>query len=159
MKILIISDSHGDTTHLFEIFARHKVDKTIHLGDLEISKDFFSMTIVRGNSYLDPEAPLERILDIDGKKLFMTHGHVYSVHNGLTNISLKAQSVDADYCLFGHTHIPCFKENRGILYINPGSISRPRNGKSSYMILDTKNDSCILYNLLGEEIKTYERSN
>ena len=159
MKILILSDSHGDTVYLSEIISRHNVDKTLHLGDLEISKDFFPMTIVRGNSYMDPEAPLERVIEVDGKRLFMTHGHIYSVHNGLTSINLKAQSVNADYCLFGHTHIPCYKTNKGILFINPGAISRPRNGRSSYMILDTSSDSCILYNLLGEEIKTYERSN
>jgi len=159
MKILILSDSHGDTVYLSEIIARHEVDKTLHLGDLEISNDLFEMTIVRGNSYMDPEAPLERLIDTDGKRLFMTHGHIYSVHNGLTSISLKARSLKVDYCLFGHTHIPCFKENKGILYINPGSVTRPRTGKGSYMILNTINDSCVLYNLLGEEIEAYERSN
>lgn len=158
MKLLIVSDSHGDTSYLSEIIQRHNLE-TLHLGDSEIPKDMFNMRMVRGNSYYDYNMPIDISFKVEEKTIYMTHGHIYDVYNGLTALSLKAQSVNAKYCLFGHTHVPMYAERHGIIFINPGSISRPRNGVSSYMILNTQDDSCVLYNLKGEEIRKYERSN
>lgn len=159
MKILIMSDSHGDQDYISEILARHEYDEVVHCGDSEIPKDWFNMKMVKGNSWHDPKVPYELLFRINNKRVYVTHGHKYNVYYGLHRLFYKAKSVEADYCFYGHTHIENYEEIEGVLFINPGSISRPRAGVSSYMILNTVDDSCVLYNLKGEEIKRYERSN
>ncbi len=158
MKILILSDSHGNTSYIEEILSRHVYDQVFHLGDSEISKNHFRMRMVRGNSFKDDDLPNSLEFKLDGKTFFLTHGHLYDVNNGLNNLFYKAKSLNADYCMFGHTHIPLFEQVDNCIFINPGSIVRPRAGFSSYMILDTVTNNCTLYNLLGEEIEKYEGS-
>lgn len=158
MRILLISDSHGDTVRIDEIIRRHQPDQVLHMGDAEIPKDMFRMRMVKGNSYNDDDLPNELVFTLDNKTFFMTHGHLYGVYNDLTTLCLKAKSVQADYCLYGHTHIPDYQEVEGMIIINPGSIRRPRAGFSSYMLLSTNTNDCVLYNLNGEEIKNYGRS-
>jgi putative phosphoesterase len=56
----------------------------------------------------------------------MLHGHLEGVGEGLGGILAAAEAVSAGLVLFGHTHKAFFEEYRGILALNPGSISRPR---------------------------------
>jgi len=41
---------------------------------------------------------------------------------------LAAREAGASACLFGHTHVPHKSYSEGLLVLNPGSLSRPRNG-------------------------------
>lgn len=66
----------------------------------------------------------------NGKRLFLTHGHVYG-ENNLPKLR------DGDVLIYGHTHIPVAKKENGIFIINPGSISIPKeNNPNSYGILE-----------------------
>jgi putative phosphoesterase len=156
MRIIIMSDSHGEMNTIEEVLTRHEHDHVFHLGDAEISKDLFNMRMIKGNSYNDDDLPLEILVEIDGIKFFLTHGHLYDVYNGLSKLFYKGKSLNADYCLYGHTHITNYVKYEDVTLINPGSLSRPRDGFSSYMVLDTLTKKCTLYNLLGKEIQTYE---
>lgn len=159
MKFLIMSDSHGDQRIIEEILKRHIVDDIIHCGDSEIPRDWFRMKMVKGNSWNDDNLPYELLLSAENRKIYVTHGHKFGVYSGLNRLFYKAKSLEVDYCMYGHTHIANYKLIDGILFLNPGSITRPRKGSASYMILDTSDDSCVLYNINGKEIKKYERSN
>ena len=71
-------------------------------------------------------------LDVNGLRIFATHGHLHGQDNPPP---LKAN----DILLCGHTHIPCFKKQETCVYVNPGSVSIPKeNTPHSYMILEEK---------------------
>jgi predicted phosphodiesterase len=60
--------------------------------------------------------PIYRLIDVGGYKVFMTHGHAYSVKSGYDEICREASRLGADIVLFGHTHVPTLE------YIEKGSI-------------------------------------
>lgn len=66
----------------------------------------------------------------NGKRLFLTHGHIYNNKN-MPKLS------QGDVFLFGHTHIPLVVKENGVTIINPGSISLPKeNNPNTYGILE-----------------------
>jgi len=92
--------------------------------------------------------PLRLEMDIDGKKLVMTHGSPVSpymqyVYPHSPELKQFAQ-VDADYIVIGHTHTQMARRVGRPLVINPGSVGDARdhsNGRRlSYAVLDTSTD-------------------
>ena len=79
----------------------------------------------------------ETVLDLDGHRLFLTHGHKYGVKGGTGNLVYRALEKECDIVLYGHTHeredryIPFEDRDGGIHIFNPGSISRPYFGDSA----------------------------
>lgn len=136
MKLLIFSDSHCHTELMENLAVKYKsvVNGILHLGDC--TEDILNMAElcggipiyqVRGNNDFDHEFPLERILDLYGHKIFMTHGHRQKVYYNTDLLYYSARQCDADIALFGHTHVPYLKNEGGIIVMNPGSISLPRS--------------------------------
>lgn len=133
LLIAVISDTHRMEKYI-ELGRKYikEADVLIHLGDnsediKELIKDFKGVVYgVRGNCDYSTIYPTEQILDILGKKIFITHGHLYRVKNNLNNIYYKAKELNADIVLFGHTHEHVLTEEDGIVLMNPGSISLPR---------------------------------
>ena len=108
-KVLVVSDSHGLTKELEVIRERHldEVDLMIHCGDSQLMADNKAMTgylTVLGNCDFSGY-PLETITEISGRKIFITHGHRYSVKTSLMNLVYKAEEVNADIVCFGHSHV------------------------------------------------------
>ncbi|WNS74506.1 metallophosphoesterase [Bacillus sp. DTU_2020_1000418_1_SI_GHA_SEK_038] len=158
MRILIVSDSHGLTGELTEI-KKHStgIDKLIHCGDSELISDHPGLegfTAVRGNCDFDNTFPEEHVEDIGGHRVFITHGHRYSVKSTLLNLSYRAKELGARIVCFGHSHYLGAEMIDGILFINPGSIRKPRGRKErTYVIIDIEKDEINLsvYDLkLGE---------
>ena len=79
--------------------------------------------------------------------IFATHGHIY-------NTDKLPPMGGADVLLYGHTHVPKCEEHDGFVYMNPGSVSIPKEGSEhSYMILE---DGVFLWKTLdGEEYMRY----
>lgn len=170
MKIVIFSDSHGHTANMFEAADMHRdADCFIHLGDGRRDADLLqtrmekSVLSVYGNCdglFLHPSAePPFTVADFDSVKVFLCHGHTYSTPD---NILLSAEEKGADIAMFGHIHrpireyIPSEGENgRPIWLFNPGSISKPREGKPSFGILEIrknhsgKNDILLSHGYIG----------
>ena len=66
----------------------------------------------------------------EGKRLFLTHGHIYNEDN-------MPLLKEGDVLLYGHTHIPMVGKRNGIAIINPGSITLPKSGAPhTYGILE-----------------------
>lgn len=131
MKLLICSDSHTDSALLAELVRLESPDALLHLGDCycdtaQLPALFPQLPLYRvaGNNDYTREAPFELLLELGGKRLFLTHGHHYRVKMGLTPLYLRAQELDADTALFGHTHHPFLDCQNGIWLLNPGSASR-----------------------------------
>jgi putative phosphoesterase len=65
-------------------------------------------------------------MEIAGKRILLTHGHLYGVKKGLLNLYYRGKEVEADLVVFGHTHAWTLEKMEDILLFNPGSASRPR---------------------------------
>lgn len=159
-RILIVSDSHGLTKELNALSERHleEVDLMIHCGDSQLMSDEPSMSgflAVRGNCDLDARYPLERIEELNGKKVYVTHGHKYSVKTSIMSIYYRAREVNADIVCFGHSHVLGAEKIGDILFINPGSILLPRERREkTYVILEIVKEKMRLsvFDVKGKEI-------
>ncbi|MFZ2413995.1 MAG: metallophosphoesterase [Candidatus Cryosericum sp.] len=131
MHILIVSDSHGDTSNLKDAMLLHpEITRVLHCGDgeadvaaLAVAFPAVSFDAVRGNCDLGGLFPLQRLLRIAGKRIFMTHGHAYGTKYGLDELLERGRKDRADVVLFGHTHRRLIERRDGILIVNPGSIA------------------------------------
>lgn len=152
MKLLIVSDTHGDFYTLNKLVDSHpEAEVILHLGDgaeeiNEIKKIYPKRMViaVRGNCDLCSTLPEEEEITIDGFKIFMTHGNRYNVKLGLSAICEKAKQVNANILLFGHTHIALSDYQFGLYIFNPGTI---KGARGSYGIIDTS-DSAIVTEIL-----------
>ncbi|NSW90860.1 MAG: metallophosphoesterase [Firmicutes bacterium] len=146
MRILVLSDTHGDIDKAREVIKKNSdINLIIHLGDYfrdaqKISDEFPNIPIeyIYGNSdFMIDDTPAEKLLEFEGKRIFMTHGHKYSVKWDYEKLFTKAHEVGADILLFGHTHIAEIVKNGSCFILNPGSISDPRGDSSeSYAIIE-----------------------
>ncbi|MEK3890552.1 metallophosphoesterase [Bacillus sp. FSL K6-3431] len=142
MKLLVVSDSHGDRTALEELKGKYlnKVDAMIHCGDSELTADdpaIDGYSIVAGNCDMDSRFPEKLILEIKGVNIFVAHGHLHQIKSSLLPISYKAKEYDAKFVFFGHSHLLGAEMIDGTLFLNPGSISYPRGGNErSYAIIE-----------------------
>ena len=130
MKILVISDTHRRIANAVMLIERLNPDYIYHLGDLcedchELESLYPRKVIVAvkgNNDFFDKSYPSERCFEIDGKKIFMCHGHKYNVKTSLMALLYKAKELGADIALYGHTHIAHLEEADGVTLMNPGSI-------------------------------------
>lgn len=142
-KILVISDTHGRRDALQRcIDISFPFDIIIHCGDGV--KDLRSADLpeksvifaVAGNTdiYSSPDEEIVLIESIEGKKVLITHGHLYNVKSGLISLSKYAGEIKADVVFFGHTHQSHLSINNPVLF-NPGDLST-----GSYGIITIGND-------------------
>ena len=161
MKWMIASDLHGSAQccrRLLEALQREDADRLILLGDLlyhgprnDFPEEYDTRAVtallnsvkhrllcVRGNcdSEVDQmvlEFPMlaeYAFLSVDGRSIFATHGHNYGPDN-------PPPLREGDFLLCGHTHLPVCRNCGGYAYLNPGSLSLPKNGTlHSYMTLE-----------------------
>ena len=149
MKILAISDTHGELGRVYEVYRDIKdVDMILHMGDhiddaLDLNKRLDIPVIgVKGNcdGALRKEDCTD-IVEISAGKIFMTHGHVDGVNYDITNLVYRGMQEDARIILFGHTHVPYLEATDNLLIMNPGSLTRPRDGSDgSYGIIQIDGD-------------------
>lgn len=156
MRILVVSDTHGDIRNLEAVVRKHRdAEVIIHCGDgvdeaeeLRLMFPQRMVISVRGNCDFCSQSPNIETITLEDKKLFITHGHIYNVKSSLLNLSFAAREAGADLVLFGHTHIPCNIYDEGLYLINPGSL---RGYKGSYALVDIS-EKGILANLVSIDI-------
>lgn len=129
MKLLVFSDSHGNTSNMRAAVALEQPDRILHLGD--VMRDAYSLAescpdipleLVPGNCDYCNDVPLQKIVDAEGTRILMTHGHIYHVKVGMGAAVEAALKARVDILLFGHTHDPLCVEREGLWVMNPGSI-------------------------------------
>lgn len=153
MRLLVISDVHGDYDSLDMVVRNETFDRLIVLGDLLpysynyeddledkimnlLSKYKNKLVLIKGNcdSFINFESyglyPHDVIsLTFNNHIVTFTHGHLYN-KGFLPNYH-------GDLFMSGHTHVPLLIKEQGIVYANPGSIGKPRNSSSKgYLIFD-----------------------
>lgn len=159
MRILVLSDNHGNKAIVNQIVHRERVDRTIHCGDFCTTADDLpggeELTLVRGNCDVAP-VPDEAAWEGGGLRFFVTHGHRYGVHTGLTKLMYRAKEAEANVVCFGHSHSPYCAIDSGILFINPGSVVQPRGYRlPTYAILEVVDQGTVkvhFYTPAGEPV-------
>lgn len=161
MKIMIASDIHGAAGFCEQMLAaydREQAEKLLLLGDIlyhgprndlpekYAPKEVIDMLnarkeellCVRGNCDTDVdqmvlEFPIMAeycILYEKGRMIFVTHGHIF-------NEQKLPMLKKGDILLHGHTHVPVCKETENYIYLNPGSVSIPKEESwHGYMMLE-----------------------
>lgn len=161
MKLMIASDIHGSSYYcrrMVEAFEREKADKLLLLGDIlyhgprnDLPKDYAPKEVitmlntlkdkilcVRGNCDTEVdqmvlEFPIladYAVLLVGAHTIYATHGHKYNEDN-------LPPLQKGDILFNGHTHVPKFVDHNNYVYMNPGSVSIPKeSSEHSYMILD-----------------------
>ena len=151
MKILVLSDSHGMISRVYDAYETVRPDLLIHLGDRSEDIDRVvsfgdvkcDIVLVKGNCDLTLfGAPKERVLDIDGVKLFCVHGHEQRVKSGLDALTFAAKSRNCTYALYGHTHVKSVDEINGVTCINPGAVGF----SGTYTVIEIKNGQLEILN-------------
>ena len=134
-NILVVSDNHRKLEKLFQLIdANPDISYFLHLGDSEGGEEEIRAHLpkqcdsyfVQGNNDFFAYLPKEVEVRLGKEKLFLTHGHLYGVNFDLQRLADEAKDRDCSMALFGHTHKPCQRTVNGVLCINPGSISFPR---------------------------------
>lgn len=154
MKILICSDTHRVNDNFYRMLEEvPSVDLIIHCGDAEGTECEMEaiagceMEVVSGNNDFFTVLPKERVLDIAGNKILVTHGHYYRVSAGYERLAEEAAARGCNMAFFGHTHLPYMGEVNGVFLVNPGSLTYPRQyGRvPTYVIMevDDKGEVCF----------------
>ena len=149
MKILIVSDTHGRHSAFDKALKEAgKIDALVHLGDTEGGEDYIEAVcgcpayVLAGNNDFFSDNLREMEVVFGTKKAFMTHGHYYYVSLGPERIIEEGKMRNADIVLFGHTHKPFLEMIDGMIVLNPGSLSYPRQEgrKGSYIMMEIEPD-------------------
>ena len=146
MRIVAFSDSHRHSQNVHKLFEETHLttDLYIFLGDGESDLENIvylypdkKILSVAGNCDAASLKPQMSTVEVAGKKILFTHGHVQGVDYGMSRLKSVAKQNGADVVLFGHTHERRCDYEDGIYYINPGSIGSPRDGLApSYAAID-----------------------
>lgn len=161
MKWMIASDIHGSAYYCRQLMQAYKAegaDRLLLLGDIlyhgprnDLPREYAPKAVigmlnemkdeivcVRGNCdtevdqmVLDFPIMAEYALLQEGDRLiFAVHGHNFNEKNLLP---LKK----GDILLHGHTHVPKCEDRESYIYMNPGSVSIPKeNSHNGYMTLE-----------------------
>ena len=161
MKWMIASDIHGSAKwcrELLAAFDKEQADRLLLLGDIlyhgprnDLPEEYAPKEViallnarkdrlacVRGNCDCEVDQMVLEfpvladycLLPVGEHLVYATHGHVYNESN-------LPPLMPGDILLHGHTHIPCCNRHETYTYLNPGSVSIPKEqSPHGYMILE-----------------------
>ena len=176
MKLVVASDIHGSALYcrkFLDCYKKENADKLILLGDIlyhgprnDLPEEYAPKKViemlndikdeilcVRGNCDTEVDQMVLKFpiladyafLYWRDKMVFVTHGHNFN----LKNLPMLKKG---DILLHGHTHIPACEKNDLCTYINPGSVSIPKeNSAHSYIVIT--DDEIIFKDLDGNVYK------
>ena len=111
----------------------------------------FSAGTVRaaGNNDFYTDLPGQAVIDLDGYRAFITHGHGYHVSYSPNRLVAEALHRNAQIAMYGHTHVPHLEQMEGVIVLNPGSLSYPRQAgrEPSYIIMETTPDKQVHFDI------------
>lgn len=158
---MFVSDIHGSYYYcrkVKELYEKEQADKLIILGDLlyhgprnDLPKEYDPKSVisilnemkkeilcVRGNCDAEVDQMVLEFpilaeymtMFLEERMIFVTHGHVYNEQN-------LPMLKEGDILIHGHTHVQMIKDRGDYIYMNPGSVSIPKEGnRSSYIIYE-----------------------
>lgn len=171
MKIMIASDIHGSAYYcrkLVEFYKKSGAERLLLLGDIlyhgprnDLPKDYLpkevaellngikdSILCIKGNCEADVDGLLLDFEIVESAHIVMGDKAVFASHGHRFSPDTPPRMKKGDILLNGHTHIPAYKEYSNFTYINPGSVSIPKENSCH---------SCIITD--GESFKFYDLDN
>ena len=153
MRILVVSDTHGDFYSLKRALdAQPTAEVIIHCGDgseqYQYIKDVYlqkQVIGVRGNCDWSSTLSATEVTEVGGKRIFITHGHMYQAKFTTMNMIYAAREEKANILLFGHTHQAMTDYNDGLYIMNPGSCS---GYYATYGVIDITPKGDIVTNIV-----------
>ncbi len=136
MRVGMMSDSHGDIAAIRRALALvAPVDMWLHAGDYAQDAQLLAqlsrvpVRAVAGNSDGAPAtAKWDEFIELQGKKIWLTHGHRHKVKWGTQELIQWGHQYDVQLIVFGHTHLPQIMTDGQMLLVNPGSVAFPPQG-------------------------------
>lgn len=148
MKLVVMSDSHGDTDTIEAILTRETdADAIFHCGDSELASNLEllqNLHIVQGNCDWGAAFQDSALVDVADERVLMVHGHQHSVKQSLMQLKYAAQETTASIALFGHSHLYGAELQDGVLFVNPGSTTQPRGHRDATYAVIEKDESIIV---------------
>ena len=155
MKIGVVSDTHTSMVALQRaIEVLGDVDAWFHLGDE--ARDIMRIAdtlqkpiyAVRGNCDYMSDMPSSQVVEIGGKRFFLTHGHKYAVNHNTSLLCDEAYKLNCDAAIYGHTHIPLIEYSK-VRILNPGSTTKPLGGYKASCALITIDDDNMRFDIIN----------
>lgn len=154
MKLLVISDSHGNYPHVLKAHElAGPVDHVIHLGDgsedARLMEEVLEVPVhrVAGNCDLEPQLPKELTLEFGDCRVLVTHGNRHFVKSGLGQLIGRGVEVGASVVLYGHTHLPSVRSAEGMLLVNPGPLKEGLPASYAIVTVDGTGASAEIHTL------------
>ena len=125
ISYIVFSDIHGDR-HSFSRLQKitENTDGAFFAGDgISGLGDFTNKPFYAVKGNCDFVGEEEKIIQLEGFKILLTHGHLYGVKSGYLRLIYRAKELGCDIVIFGHTHQPLIMQEDGILFLNPGTCS------------------------------------
>lgn len=148
MKILVLSDSHGQMSLMEQAVRAEKPDEVFHLGDHirdaeQLERIFPGIPITRVVGNCDYFSNGVETIQCyrQGTSIFATHGHRYQVKFGYLRVEYAAREAGAQVVLFGHTHEPYCRQYGGLWLLNPGTCGG-KNGSYGLVIIENDIVTC-----------------
>ena len=179
MKLMFASDIHGSAFYcrrMLELYKNSGAKRLVLLGDIlyhgprnDLPREYAPKEViamlnplkdellaVRGNCDTEVdqmvlEFPIMAdyaLLVLEGRSFYLSHGHIY--HEG--NLP---PLMPGDVFVYGHTHVLRAEKKDGLVYLNPGSVSLPKQGNPpTYGVLE---DGCFFVRTLeGGTVETIQ---
>ena len=148
MRAVVISDSHRDYRNVQQILlSQSKAEIVFFCGDgieeIEDLKNSFPEKLficVRGNCDWGTSCKTTEFFTMNGRKIMITHGHLYQVKFTYQNIINTARENGCEILLFGHTHTAYVDYMDGLYIMNPGSA---HGSYGTYGTLDITEKSIV----------------
>lgn len=143
MRVLVISDSHGNYAHAFKAHQQAgPVDQIVHLGDgcedARLMEEVLAVPVhrVAGNCDMDRRVPADLTLEFGACRILVTHGYRQQVKSGLKQLIDQGTKVGASVVLYGHTHQAAVESAQGMLLVNPGALKEGLPGSYAIVTVD-----------------------
>lgn len=179
MKLLIATDIHGSAYYAdkaVEKFKQHGAEQLILLGDVynhgprnPFPKDYAPMSVaealnaiadktvaVKGNCDSEVDQMIsgfpfvnDYVLPLGSRRVYFTHGHVFNKANP------PQTAKRGDLVFYGHFHTSEITDAAGVICVNVGSTSLPKDGKHAYCVLT--DNAITIYDLTTDEILLQRR--
>lgn len=173
MKLGFISDTHGGLKDTLQALEGLKDAKQIcHIGDVlyhgprndlpasynpkelaNVLKEREDIVYVRGNCDADVDemvlekdlATKSRVVSFDGYRFYIVHGYEETEEERIQ----QAKEQGCHVVVSGHTHVKVLEKKDGIVVLNPGSTTIPKDGSRSYAYYE--NGEIVLWDMDKEK--------
>jgi putative phosphoesterase len=99
--------------------------------------------------------------ELDSKRVRLVHGSPRRMNEylfedrPLSSFQRLAATSEADVLIFGHTHKPYTKRVDGVLFVNAGSVGKPKDGdpRACYVVMDTSGDVTVDFRRIAYDVE------